>query len=58
VYSRRSSTIFTNKVQDKNEGIEYTQHYGEGTRSIKELVKRWLARFLDKEPMKEKLPVE
>ena len=50
--------MFTNKVQDKNEGIEYTQHYGKGTRSIKELVKRWLARFLDKEPMKEKLPVE
>jgi hypothetical protein len=58
VYSRRSSKIFTNKVQDKNEGIEYTQHYGKGIRPIKELVKKWLARFMDKEPIKEKLPVE
>jgi hypothetical protein len=53
VYSRRSSKICTNKVQDKNEGIEYTQYYGKGTRSVKELVKNWLVRLLDKEPIKE-----
>ena len=57
MYSRRSSKICTNKVQDKNEGIEYTQYYGKGTRSVKELVKNWLVRLLDKEPIKEKLPV-